>query len=251
MTIYSRYIYNPVVSLNETNKQFCLTTLKVIKASRPLFPLVLPSSIITGINIAEKSWDLKTKIHNFSKQYFSANKKNIRIRHLKRSNKRQLPFPKKKRSRSKNLDKNNFYIWPHVRDISLSGIALHTQIYKTFPGKIIGNLEKTVGNLTEIYRIYSKTEYSRNESEILKKEMLMLTTNILLLFVILSGYEQVMLPVHLLQVLTALLKAYIATNNEEYLAVYTQVLWMGISLLQINNFYEQFLKETVNARKII
>lgn len=251
MTIYSRYIYNPVVNLNETNKQFCLTTLKVIKASRPLFPLVLPSGIITGINIAEKSWDLKTKIHNFSKQYFSANKRNIRVRHLKRSNKRQLLVTKKKKIRSKNLDKNNFYLWPHVRNISLSGIALHTQIYKTFPGKIIGNLEKTVGNLTEIYRIYSKTEYSRNESEILKKEMLMLTTNILILFVILSGYEQVMLPVHLLQVLTALLKAYIATNNEEYLAVYTQVLWMGISLLQINNFYEQFLKETVNARKII
>lgn len=251
MTIYSRYIYNPVISLNETNKQFCLTTLKVIKASRPLFAVILPTSITTTINITEKSWDLKTKIDNFSKQYFSANKKNIRIRHLKRSNKRQLPFPKKKRSRSKSLYKNNFYIWPHVRDISLSAIALHTQIYKTFPGKIIGNLEKTVGNLTEIYRIYSKTEYSRNESEILKKEMLMLTTNILLLFVILSGYEQVMLPVHLLQVLTALLKAYIATNNEEYLAVYTQVLWVGISLLQINNFYEQFLKETVNARKII
>lgn len=241
MIICSNYIYNSLDSLNERNKQFCLTTFKVIKASRPLLPLVLPSGIINSIMIAEKGWNLKIKVDKLSRQYFSSSKKDIQTRPLKSSNKRKLPFYNKKRRRSKNLS-----ILPHVRDISLAGIALHTQIYKTFPGKIIGNLEKTIANLTQLYNISSTGKY-----EVITKEMLMLTTNLFLLFVILSGYEQIMLPVHLLRVLTALTKAYIATNNEEYVAAYTQVLWMGVSLFQMSMFYDRFFKETLNNRKII
>lgn len=247
MNIFPNYIYNPIDSLNETNKYLCLTTFKVVKASRPLFPLVLPSAIVSSISIAEKSWDLKTKIDKLSKEYFSSTKNHKQKTRAKKSTQQTIPYPHKKRKRlSSPLNKKNRYIWPHARDITLAVIALHTQIYKTFPGNVIGNLEKTITNLIHIYNMYPIDTY-----EIIPKEILPLITNLLLLFIIISGYEQLTLSVHLLKFLTALIKTYIETNNEEYLAAYTQVLWMGISLLQINMFYEKFFKEALLPRKLV
>ena len=227
--------------LTETNKYYCSTTFKVIKASRPLFPLLLPSVVTSSISIAEKSWDLKTKIHNLSKEYFSSNKKNIPKIVSKNLIRKKIPYTQRKR-RSKPLNKKKIYIWPHARAITLSGIGLHTEIYKTFPGKIIGNLEKTITNLSNIYNADGKTKD-------INKEILTLTTNLLLLFIIINGCEQLMLPVYLLRFLTALRTIYIETNNAEYLTVYTQVLWIGVSLLQINMFYEKFFKEALQPTK--
>lgn len=128
----------------------------------------------------------------------------------------------------------------------MAGIALHTQIYETFPGKVIGNLEKTITNLIHIYNVYPTARY-----EIITEKILGLITNLLFLFILINGYEQLTLPVYLLRLLTVLMKIYIETNNEEYLAAYTQVLWMGISLLQINMFYEKFFKKALQPTKIV
>ena len=247
MNIYPNYIYNNINILNETSKHFCSTTFKVIKASRPLFPLLLPTAVVSSIHIAEKSWDLKTKVDKLSKEYFSSNKKYIQKTSSKTLTRRKIPYPhKKRRRRSNTLNKKRLYIWPHARDIALAGIALHTQIYKTFPGKVIGNLQRTVTNLVHIYNGYPIDKY-----EVFTEEMLGLVTNLLLLFIIINGYEQLTLPVHLLKFLTALLKTYVETNKQEYLAAYTQVLWMSISLLQINMFYEKFFKEAQHPTKIV
>lgn len=241
MNILPNYIYNHINTLNQTNKYFCLTTFKVIKASRPLFPFLLPSAVISSISLVEKSWDLKTKIDKLSKEYFSSNKTHTKKRSLKHLSTRKIRYLHKKRRRHSNLlNKKKLYIWPHTRDIALAGIALHTQIYKTFPGKVIGNLEKTIKNLINVYNVYPTGRY-----EIITEEMFGLISNLLLLFIIVNGYEQLTLSVYLLKFLTALLKTYIETNNEEYLAAYTQALWMGISLLQISMFYEKFFKETL------
>lgn len=247
MNIYTNYTYNNINILNETSKHFCLTTLKVIKASRPLFPLLLPNAVVSSISIAEKSWDLKTKIDNLSKEYFSSNKKYKQKTVSKNFIRKKIPYPHKKRRKSRNtLNKKNLYIWPHARDIALAGIAFHTQIYKTFPGRVIRNLQKTVTNLAHIYNGHPTNGY-----EIITEEMLGLITNLLILFIIINGYEQLTLPVHLLRLLTALLKTYVETNKEEYLAAYTQVLWIGVSLLQINMFYEKFFKEALQPTKIV
>lgn len=247
MNIYPNYIYNNINILNETSKHFCLTTFKIIKASCPLFPLLLPTAVVSSIRIAEKSWDLKTKIDNLSKAYFFSNKKFRQKTSSKNLTRKKIPYPhKKRRKRSTTLNKKKIYISRHARDIALAGIALHTQIYITFPGKVIGTLQKTVTNLVHIYN-----GYPTERCEIITEEMLGLITNLLLLFIIINGYEQLMLPVHLLKLLRALLKTYVETNKEEYLAAYTQVLWIGINLIQINMFYQQFFKEALQPTKIV
>lgn len=237
--------FNPLYSLPERHQQFYLTTWKVIKATQPIFILLTPK-IAGSIFIAQKSWDLKTKVCKFSRQYFSSNKKNTQKRRLKISTKIKPPSYQKKKRRSKNLVKNNLCIWAHLRDISLPGIAIHTTLYNTFPGKIIRNLEETVPKLTQISSIYSAGKY-----EIITQEMLTLTKNIFFLVVILSGYKQILLPAYLLGTLAALLKAYIEKNNEQYLAAYTQVLWILFYLVQLNDSYEKYFKKILDNQKII
>lgn len=99
MNAITNYIYNPINILNETNKHICLTTFKVIKASRPLFPLILPSAVVSSISIAEKGWDLKTKIDKLSKEYFSSNKTHTQKTGSKHLTRRKIPSPHRRRKR--------------------------------------------------------------------------------------------------------------------------------------------------------
>lgn len=233
MTVYLNQIYNNTNLLNKVNKQeFYSTTFKVIKASQPIFPIFLPQGILTSIQISQKSYTLATKIDDLYRQYFCLNK-------IHKHSKRLYSRTKKFRSYGKNRQSSKkTFPSKQIIDLSLTGISLHTIVYKTFFGKVIGNLEKTIDSLIQIYNL-SPTE----NSKIIEKT-LTLVKNILVLFTVVGGYQQIMLLIHLLQFVISLTKIYIETNNEEYLAVYTQVLWIIVSFLQINMFYQKSLKKT-------
>lgn len=233
MTVCLNKIYNNVNLLNNVNKQeLCSTTFKVIKASQPIFPIFLPHGILTGIKIAQKSYTLATKIDNLYRQYFCLNKKPKHSKRLYSRTKKFRSYSKKRRRTKKTFPSKQ------IIDISLTGISLHTIIYKSFFGQVVGNLEKTIDSLIQIYTL-SPTENSKNI-----EKTLTLVKNILVLFAIVGGYEQIMLSIYLLQSVIAITKIFIENNNEEYLAVYTQVLWVILSLFQIYMFYEKSLEKT-------
>lgn len=241
MSTYLNQIYNSINLLNKvTTQEVCSTTIKVIKASQPIFPLLLPQGILTSIQIAEKSYTLASKIDNLYTKYFFSNKKFTHSKGIYSPTKKFQPYSKKGRHLKK--------IFPakQILEISLAGISLHTTVYKTFFGKVIGSLEKTIDSLLKMYTL------SSHENSIIVEKGLTLIKNIIVLFVIIGGYEQIMISVHILQFAIALTKIYIETNNEEYLIVYTQLLWIIVSLLQIHMIYQKSFdkKEVMNKRAI-
>ena len=228
MTTCLNQIYNNINLLNNVNKQeLSSTTFKVIKASQPIFPIFLPEGVLTTIQIAQKGYTLATKIDTLYRQYFCLNKKPKHSRRFYSRTKKFESYSKKRRRTKKPFPSKQ------IIDISLAGISLHTTVYKTFFGQVVGNLEKTIDSLIQIFTL-SPTENSKNI-----EKTLTLVKNILVLFAIVGGYEQIMLSIHLLQFVIAFTKIYIETNNEEYLAVYTQALWVIVTLLQIHMFYQK------------